>query len=113
MKTFKRISCLLLALALILALSVTAFAEEGNTSTLTINTTAGHTYSVYQLLKGDVSGLEEGAGTLSNVSAGTNLKAGATTEDFLIHVHIFLQIHRLRLCPMRRQLLLYQAFPLF
>ena len=83
MKTIKRISCLLLALALMMALSVTAFADEDNTSTLTINTTAGHTYSVYQLLKGDVSGLTDGNGTLSNVKAGANLKTDSTVEDFL------------------------------
>ena len=50
MKTIKRISCLLLALALILALSVTAFAE-GETGSITINdAVVGQTYTIYQIL---------------------------------------------------------------
>ena len=81
MKRTKKLASLLLALALAFALAVPAFAAE--TSTLTINTTAGHTYSVYQLLKGDVANLTDGQGTLSNVTAGANLKAGTTVTDFL------------------------------
>ena len=50
MKTIKRISCLLLALALIFALSVTAFAE-GETGSITINdAVVGQTYTIYQIL---------------------------------------------------------------
>ena len=54
MKTIKRISCLLLALALILALSVTAFAE-GETGSITINdatnvSVAGKTFKAYKIL---------------------------------------------------------------
>ena len=59
MKTMKRISCLLLALALMMALSVTAFA-------------ANHTYEVYQIFTGDYS-----EGVLSNVKWGKN---GTGTE---------------------------------
>ena len=59
MKTIKRISCLLLALALMMALSVTAFA-------------ANHTYEVYQIFTGDYSD-----GVLSNVKWGKN---GTGTE---------------------------------
>ena len=81
MKHTKKLASLLLALALAFALAVPAFAAE--TSTLTINTTAGHTYRVYQLLKGDVANLNAGSGTLSNVTAGENLKAGTTVTDFL------------------------------
>lgn len=54
MKTIKRISCLLLALALMMALSVTAFAAD-------------HTYEVYQIFTGDYS-----EGILSNVKWGQN-----------------------------------------
>ena len=54
MKTIKRISCLLLALALILALSVTAFAAQEGTLTggsITINDAVpGQTYNAYQIL---------------------------------------------------------------
>ena len=50
MKTMKRISCLLLALALMMALSVTAFAE-GETGSITINdAVVGQTYTIYQIL---------------------------------------------------------------
>ena len=50
MKTMKRISCLLLALALILALSVTAF-SEGETGSITISdAVVGQTYTIYQIL---------------------------------------------------------------
>ena len=81
MKHTKKLASLLLALALAFALAVPAFAAE--TSTLTINTTAGHTYRVYQLLKGDVANLNAGSGTLSNVTAGENLITGATVDSFL------------------------------
>ena len=52
MKTIKRISCLLLALALMMALSVTAFAEgEPETGSITINdAVVGQTYTIYQIL---------------------------------------------------------------
>lgn len=50
MKTMKRISCLLLALALMMALSVTAFAV-GETGSITINdAVVGQTYTIYQVL---------------------------------------------------------------
>ena len=54
MKTIKRISCLLLALALMMALSVTAFAE-GDTGSITINdatnvSVAGKTFKAYKIL---------------------------------------------------------------
>lgn len=81
MKHTKKLASLLLALVLAFALAVPAFAAE--TSTLTINTTAGHTYSVYQLLKGDVANLTGGQGTLSNVTAGDNLKSGVAVDTFL------------------------------
>ena len=50
MKTIKRISCLLLALALMMALSVTAFAVD-ETGSITINdAVVGQTYTIYQIL---------------------------------------------------------------
>ena len=81
MKHMKKLVSVLLTLVMALALTIPAFAA--GTSQLTIKTTAGHTYSVYQLLKGDVSGLDDGEGTLSNVQAGENLKSGTKVEDFL------------------------------
>lgn len=91
----KKVISLLLALMLVFGLATTAFATatEGgattaNKSTLTINTAAGHTYLVYQLLTGDVSDLTNGAGTLSNIKAGTGLKVD--TDDKTDEVADFL-----------------------
>ena len=82
MKHMKKLVSVLLTLVMTLVLAVPALAA-GDTSTLTINTTNGHTYSVYQLLTGDVSGLTNGSGTLSNVKAGENLKSDTTVDAFL------------------------------
>lgn len=82
MKHMKKLVSVLLTLVIALALTIPAFAA-GDTSTLTINTTNGHTYSVYQLLTGDVSGLTNGSGTLSNVEGGANLKSDTTVDAFL------------------------------
>lgn len=82
MKHMKKLVSVLLTLVMALALTVPALAA-GDTSTLTINTTNGHTYSVYQLLTGDVSGLTNGSGTLSNVEGGANLKSDTTVDAFL------------------------------
>ena len=49
MKTIKRISCLLLALALILALSVTAFAAGTNSITVK-NAVKDQEYKLYKML---------------------------------------------------------------
>ena len=82
MKHMKKLVSVLLTLVMTLVLAVPALAA-GDTSTLTINTTNGHTYSVYQLLTGDVSGLTNGSGTLSNVEGGANLKSDTTVDAFL------------------------------
>lgn len=96
----KKVISLLLALMLVFGLATTAFATategEGGApiaddeSILTIKTAANHTYKVYQLLIGDVSGLEENiediegmGGTLSNIQRGSNLKTDKTIEAFL------------------------------
>ena len=81
MKHMKKLVSVLLTLVMTLVLAVPALAAD--TSTLTINTTNGHTYSVYQLLTGDVSGLTNGSGTLSNVEGGANLKSDTTVDAFL------------------------------
>ena len=61
MKTMKRISCLLLALALILALSVTAFAVDETGSITIKNAAKGETYSVVKLFDASVTGKEDGS----------------------------------------------------
>ena len=82
MKKMRKLASIILALVMALSMTMTAFAAE-KTSKLTIKTTAGHTYSVYQLLIGDVSDLEGGSGILSNAKAGANLKADTTVDGFV------------------------------
>ena len=56
--------------------------DTGSKKTLKItNTSCGHTYKVYQLLKGQVSGLDNGKGTLSNMEKGDNLLTDKTVKD--------------------------------
>lgn len=82
MKTSKKVLSIVLVLVMVLSLGTTAFAEETTTETtytLTLeNSVAGHTYKVYQLLKGDPSDSDDPASgnpdTLSNITAGLNLK---------------------------------------
>lgn len=77
MKRFKKLTALLVALAMMVALVPSVFAEE-TAATPKISTTADdtHTYSVYQILKGDVSG-----STLSNVELGQNAELNEYTAD--------------------------------
>ena len=78
MKTIKKLMTLVLSIAMVLAMSVTAFAEDATTSTYKItikNATAGHTYEAYQIFKGDLSG-----NILSNVVWGDGI-----TEDGKVH----------------------------
>ena len=67
----KKLVTILLALAMILAMSATAFAAENETYDLTINGIKGHTYKVFQIYTGDVS-TEDGTLVLSNIKYGAN-----------------------------------------
>ena len=69
----KKLVSILLALAMILAMSTTVFATENETEIfqLTIAGTLGHTYNVYQIYTGDVS-KEGDTLVLSNVKYGKN-----------------------------------------
>ena len=85
MKATKKLLAFLLAATMLLALLPSAFATEPTGYTLTINnTTEGHTYEVYQVFTGELSGLE-GHYVLSNVKYGTswNGKAGSVEEAVL------------------------------
>ena len=76
----KRVLAMLVC-ALLVVLSVVPTMAD-TTKKLTIEKTVqGHTYSVYQLLTGDVSALNDGVGTLANVKAGSSLVTGKTAED--------------------------------
>ena len=73
MKLTKRLFSILMTAALVLALSVSAFAAD--TYTITINNTAsGHTYEAYQIFSGDLSGT-----TLSNIQWGSGVTDAGKT----------------------------------
>lgn len=82
-KTFKKMLSLVLVLAMVLAMGITAFAEgEGYKITITKDAKdkAAHTYGAYQVFKGDLSE-ENGKKTLSNIKWGDNVNsAKALTE---------------------------------
>ena len=68
---------MLLALALMLPLGITAFAAE--TYTITIeNDKPGHTYEAYQIFTGDLS-VKEGSSILSNISWGDGVTGEGQT----------------------------------
>ena len=77
----KKLVSIILALAMILALSTTAFAAQNETFNLTIAGTKDHTYNVYQIYTGDVAE-ENGTLVLSNVKYGKNhIPAGGNIGD--------------------------------
>lgn len=80
----KKLFVIVLAAIMVLAMVAPAFAAE--TVNITIETVKGHTYHIYQLLKGDVSALNAGSGTLSNAVAGENLKSGTEVFDFVTEI---------------------------
>ena len=72
MKHLRKIMALVLSLAMVLAMSITAFATDGTTTTtpgtFTITAPVGeHQYEIYQIFTGDLSN-----GTLSNIKWGAN-----------------------------------------
>ncbi|MBD8926475.1 MAG: hypothetical protein EGR89_10955, partial [[Eubacterium] rectale] len=71
MKTIKRSIAFMLALVLTFAMSVTAFADEAKTYSITIDSAIpGHTYEAYQIFTGDLS---EDETTLSNIKWGEGI----------------------------------------
>ena len=80
----KKFITILLALAMIVAVSTTVFAAENETYTLTITGATGHTYEVYQIFTGNIA--QEGDATvLSNVLYGANYgTTGAAVDPTLL-----------------------------
>ena len=72
MKGFKKLIVLMLAVAMTLAMTVTAFAD-GTTATISTASGDDHTYNVYQILTGTV----ESDGTLKGIGWGSNAKTSA------------------------------------
>ncbi|MGN1333962.1 MAG: SpaH/EbpB family LPXTG-anchored major pilin [Anaerovoracaceae bacterium] len=69
MKQIKKITGVLLILALIFTMSATAFAANTNAHTITItNDREGHTYTAYQVFKGEISN-----GKLTNIEWGSGV----------------------------------------
>ena len=68
MKKVKRVLALLVALALVLAMAVPAFADKANQYTISVPAGSNHTYQVYQIFTGDYSS----DGKLSNIKWGKN-----------------------------------------
>lgn len=80
MKTTRKLTTLLLALVMLFTLAVSASA--GSITIKNDDTTApatGHTYKVYQIFTGDLSGKK-----LSNIKYGTNYTPGDATTDTLV-----------------------------
>ena len=82
MKNMKKTLMLVLSLAMILAMGLTTLAAN---TTLTIKTTAGHTYKVYQLLKGDVSELNSGSGKIANAELGISANNTAGSAEAVVN----------------------------
>lgn len=84
MKKMKRLGALALSVVMVLAMSVFAFAAEGNGTSYTITAPDNdHTYEIYQIFTGDLS--EDGT-TLSNVKwgeNGTGTKGEAVAQNIL------------------------------
>lgn len=73
----KHMAAALLALITVLAMGVVAFAAE-STFSLSINTTSGHTYKIYQLATGTLS---KNGSTLSDIEKGSSAKSDTTVDD--------------------------------
>lgn len=76
MKNMRRIASLLLALALVFSLAISASADEPATHTITINNTQdGHTYEAYQVFTGTISD-----GKLVDINWGTGVDSSALLD---------------------------------
>ena len=67
MKRMKKLMALVIAVAMVLAMGVSVFAAGDGTITIN-DAVKGHTYTAYQIFKGDLSGK-----VLSNVSWGDDI----------------------------------------
>lgn len=80
MKNMRKLASLLLALALVLSLSVTAFAGTLEITGTTNSPTEGHEYRVYQIFKADIAVVNDEY-VLSNVKYGENYTPGDVKVD--------------------------------
>ena len=76
-KAMKKLMAALLAVAMVCAMAIPAFAAGTGSNTLTINgKTAGHTYEAYQVFTGDLKG-----SVLSNIVWGNGVKGDDILSD--------------------------------
>lgn len=76
-KAMKKLMAALLAVAMVCAMAIPAFADGTGSNTLTINgTTDGHTYEAYQVFTGDLKG-----SVLSNIVWGDGVDGAAILAD--------------------------------
>lgn len=76
-KAMKKLMAALLAVAMVCAMAIPAFAAGTGSNTLTINgKTAGHTYEAYQVFTGDLKG-----GVLSNIVWGDGVDGDGILND--------------------------------
>lgn len=87
MKHARKLAGILLAMVMALALALPAFAEETTYSLTITGTKTGHTYDVYQIFTGEISGTnnnttgENNGYVLSNVKYGKNYGGNVTVGD--------------------------------
>ena len=89
MKRIKRIASLVLAMVMVFAMSVTAFASNVNTPagegnfTITIgDTTSGYSYQAFQIFSGDLNEAANGIKTLSNIEWGEGVDKAKLATAF-------------------------------
>ncbi len=84
MKRMRKLLAVLLTFVMVMGLGVTALADEVTYTLIIKNTKTGHTYEVYQIFTGDISGVEDYY-VLANVKYGENYgtKGELVPEDVL------------------------------
>lgn len=74
MNKLRKLTCLLLALMMVFAMTATASAADGTNKITIKNASDGHTYEAYQIFTGDYS-----EGKLSNVAWGDGVTSDGQT----------------------------------
>lgn len=84
MKRIKKVASIVLAMAMVFAMTLTAFAADNNPHTITVTQNAddktSHTYEAYQIFKGDLAE-KDGKKVLSNIEWGAGVDASGLLTD--------------------------------
>ena len=81
MKKLKRLAAVLSSLAIAILFTVPAFAQEGSYSITINNTNANHTYTAYQIFRGDISDGAEDGTTSTSTYVLANIKWGSGVQN--------------------------------